>query len=52
MWNAFHMDGTMVEYCGHCVDYIYVGNALQLDLTPASKSEMNAFITRELFMRD
>ena len=51
VWNAFHMDGTMVEL-RHCVDYIYVGNALQLDLTPASKSEMNAFITRELFMRD
>ena len=51
VWNAYHMDGTLVEL-RHCVDFIYVGNALQSDLTPAQKSEMIAFVKRELFMRD
>ena len=51
VWNAYHMDGALVEL-RHCVDYIYVGNALQNDLTPAQKAEMTAFVKRELFMRD
>ena len=51
VWNAYHMDGTLVEL-RHCVDFIYVGKALKSDLTPTQKSEMNAFVTRELFMRD
>jgi hypothetical protein len=51
VWNAYHLDGTLVEL-RHCVDYIYVGNALQSDLTAVQKSEMNAFVKRELFMRD
>jgi len=51
VWNAYHMDGTLVEL-RHCVDYIYVGNALQNDLSPKQKTEMNAFVKRELFMRD
>ena len=51
VWNAYHLDGTKVEL-RHCVDYIYVGDALQDDLSPTQKTEMNAFVTRELFMRD
>ncbi len=51
VWNAYHMDGTLVEL-RHCVDFIYIANALDNDLTPAQKSEMNAFVKRELFMRD
>jgi hypothetical protein len=51
VWNAYHMDGTLVEL-RHCVDFIYVGNALQSDLTLTQKSEMIAFVKRELFMRD
>ena len=51
VWNAYHTDGTLVEL-RHCVDFIYAGNALQNDLPPAQKSEMIAFVKRELFMRD
>ena len=51
VWNAYHMDGKLVEL-RHCVDFIYVGNALQNDLTAAQKSEMTGFVKRELFMRD
>lgn len=51
VWNAYHMDGKLVEL-RHCVDFIYVGNALQSDLTAAQKSEMIAFVQRELLMRD
>lgn len=51
VWNAYHMDGALVEL-RHCVDFIYVGNALQSDLTSVQRAEMNAFVTRELFMRD
>jgi hypothetical protein len=50
IWNAYHNDGTLVEL-RHCVDFIYVGDALQHDLTATQKSEMNAFVKRELFMR-
>ena len=51
VWNAYHMDGTLVEL-RHCVDFIYVGDALQHDLNAPQKAEMNAFVKRELFMRD
>ena len=51
VWNAYHMDGTMVEL-RHCVDFIYVGNALESDLTQPQKSEMTTFVKRELFTRD
>ena len=51
VWNAYHTNGTLVEL-RHCVDYIYCGNALENDLTATQKSEMNAFVKRELFMRD
>ena len=36
----------------HCVDFIYVGDALASDLNAAQKSEMNAFVKRELLARD
>lgn len=51
VWNAYHEDGKKVEL-RHCVDYIYIGNALQNDLTKKQKGEMNDFVKRELFMRD
>jgi hypothetical protein len=51
VWNAYHIDGTLVEL-RHCVDFIYIADALKNDLTPMQKSEMNAFVKRELFMRD
>ncbi len=51
VWNSYHEDGSLVEL-RHCVDYIYVGNALRDDLSQGQKSEMNAFVKRELFMRD
>ena len=51
VWNAYHMDGALVEL-RHCVDFIYIGDALENDLTPMQKSEMNAFVKRELFTRD
>jgi hypothetical protein len=51
VWNAYHRDGTLVEL-RHCVDFIYVGEALRDDLTAAQKTEMIAFVKRELFTRD
>lgn len=51
VWNAYHEDGKKVEL-RHCVDYIYIGNALQNDLSKKQKGEMNNFVKRELFMRD
>lgn len=51
VWNAYHMDEKKVEL-RHCVDYIYIGNALKEDLTAKQKSEMNNFVKSELFMRD
>ena len=51
VWNAYHMDGSLVEL-RHCVDFIYVGDALCSDLTATQKAEMIAFVKRELLMRD
>jgi hypothetical protein len=51
VWFGLHNDGKQVEL-RHCVDYIYVGNALAADLTPAMRGEMTEFVKRELFMRD
>jgi hypothetical protein len=51
VWFTRHMDGSKVEV-RHCLDYVFVGEALQTDLSPAQKSEMNAFVQRELFARD
>jgi hypothetical protein len=46
VWNAYHMDGSLVEL-RHCVDFIYVGDALCSDLTATQKAETIAFVKRE-----
>ncbi len=51
VWNAYHLDGKLVDL-RHCVDFIYVGDALAPDLNASQKSEMNAFVKRELLARD
>lgn len=51
VWHSLHLDGKRVEL-RHCVDYIYVGDALAHDLTPPMRREMTEFVKRELFMRD
>ncbi len=51
VWFGLHNDGRRVEL-RHCVDYIYVGNALANDLTPDMRHEMTDFVKRELLMRD
>jgi len=51
IWYGLHNDGKRVEL-RHCVDYIYVGNALADDLTPVMRHEMTGFVERELLMHD
>ncbi len=51
VWYGLHNDGQRVEL-RHCVDYIYIGNALANDLTPGMRREMTGFVERELLMRD
>ena len=51
VWYGLHDDGKRVEL-RHCVDYIYVGDALANDLTPDMRREMTEFVKRELLMRD
>jgi hypothetical protein len=51
VWYGLHDDGQRVEL-RHCVDYIYVGNALANDLEPDTRREMTDFVMRELFTRD
>jgi hypothetical protein len=51
VWFGLHEDGQRVEL-RHCVDYIYVGNALADDLTPDMRRTMTDFVKRELLMRD
>jgi len=51
VWYGLHDDGNRVEL-RHCVDYIYVGNALADDLPPGMRREMTDFVKRELLMRD
>jgi hypothetical protein len=51
VWYGLHDDGKLVEL-RHCVDFIYVGNALAGDLTPDKRREMTGFVERELFTRD
>jgi len=51
VWFGLHDDGRRVEL-RHCVDYIYVGNALANDLAPGTRREMTDFVKRELLMRD
>ncbi len=51
VWYGLNNGGQRVEL-RHCVDYIYVGNALADDLTPGMRREMTDFVKRELLMRD
>jgi hypothetical protein len=51
VWYGLHDDGRRVEL-RHCVDYIYVGNALAEDLTPETRLEMTDFVKHELLTRD
>ena len=51
VWYGLHNDGQRVEL-RHCVDYIYVGNALAGDLTPGMRHQMTDFVQRELLTRD
>ena len=51
VWYGLHDNGERVEL-RHCVDYIYVGNALASDLSPDTRREMTNFVKRELLMRD
>jgi hypothetical protein len=51
VWFGLHDDGNRVEL-RHCVDYIYVGNALANDLTSDMRREMTDFVKRELLTRD
>jgi hypothetical protein len=51
VWYGLHNDGQRVEL-RHCVDYVYVGNALANDLTPDMRREMTDFVKRELLTRD
>jgi hypothetical protein len=51
VWYGLHMDGKRVEF-RHCVDYIYIGNALANDLSPIMRKEMTEFVKRELYQRD
>ena len=51
VWYGLHDDGQRVEL-RHCVDYIYVGNALADDLAPRTRREMTGFVTHELLTRD
>jgi hypothetical protein len=51
VWYGLHRDGQRVEL-RHCVDYIYVGDALANDLTPGMRREMTDFVKRELLTRD
>ena len=50
VWYGLHDDGQRVEL-RHCVDYIYVGNALAKDLAPEVRRGMTDFVKRELLMR-
>jgi hypothetical protein len=51
IWFGLHDDGRRVEL-RHCVDYIYVGNALANDLAPEARREMTDFVEHELLTRD
>jgi hypothetical protein len=51
VWYGLHDDGQRVEL-RHCVDYIYVGNALSGDLAPEMRREMTDFVKNELLARD
>ena len=50
VWNTLQRDGTKAQL-RHCFDYILIGQALENDLTAPMKSEMTAFVERELLTR-
>lgn len=47
VWSAVNRSGKRVPL-RHCFDFIIVGQSLEHDLTPSVKSEMTAFVEREL----
>jgi len=51
VWYSYQSDGRRLTQ-RHAMDYIYAGMALEHDLNPSQKNEMNAFVKRELFTRD
>ena len=50
VWSAINKAGTKVPI-RHCYDYLTTAQALENDLTPQVKSEMNAFVERELLTK-
>jgi hypothetical protein len=50
-WNLHKVDGTVVPV-QHCFDYIYAGNALVNDFTPAQKEASNNFVKQDLMTHD
>jgi hypothetical protein len=49
VWNCIHDDGTKVQV-RHCWDYITVGQTMTPDLSATVKTEMTAFVERELLV--
>ena len=50
VWSAINRSGKKVPI-RHCYDYLTTAQALENDLTPQVKSEMNAFVERELLTK-
>jgi len=50
VWNARNKAGKEIS-SRHCFDYIMTGQALENDLTPTMKTEMNGFVERELLTK-
>ena len=50
VWNARDKTGKEIP-SRHCFDYIMTGQALENDLTPTMKMEMNGFLERELLTK-
>ena len=50
VWSSLHRDGTRVEM-RHCYDFASVGRFMPADLPPKVRSEMVAFVQRELLTR-
>ena len=50
VWNALDTNGKRVPI-RHCYDYITIGQALEKDLSPQIKSEMNRFVETELLTK-
>lgn len=50
VWSAINKEGKKVPI-RHCYDYITIGQALENDLTPQLKLEMNSFVERELLTK-